>query len=113
MWQRLLSTLVFIELAVLAVHSEWMLDDSGLISWSRDCDFPGGDLFKTTSKDTECGKLCIYFSECSYFAWGNGNCYFKSWDHHSPTKFKWFPGVVCGFVNGRENGPIVTSGIPH
>lgn len=49
MWQRLLSTLVFIELAVLAVHSEWMLDDSGLISWSRDCDFPGGDLFKTTS----------------------------------------------------------------
>ncbi len=76
MWQRLLSTLVFIELVVFGVHSEWMLDDSGLISWSRDCDFPGGDLFKTTSKATECGKLCVYFSGCSFFAWGNGNCYF-------------------------------------
>ena len=92
---------VWFVLSITAVGWAWHDGDNGLVSWDSNCDFPGQDVFKTNSRGEDCGRLCIYNSQCFFFTWSNGNCYLKNHQHNA-DQTTWAPGAVCGFVKARE-----------
>lgn len=97
---RLLA-LVYVCLLLSLNTLAWIDGDNGLVAWDSNCDFPGQDVFKTSSRGEDCGRLCIYNRQCAFFTWSNGNCYLKNYQHQS-DRTTWAPGAVCGYVKGRE-----------
>ena len=83
-------------------YTQWNDSDDG-VSWAKDCDFTGHDIFKTNSPSTDCGKLCLKNKQCTHFTWSKGNCHLKSNFRQKAEEPSKRTGDICGYMVARTD----------
>lgn len=64
-----------------SVEAKWQSGEDGKVQWAKDCDFHLNDIGSTSSKEEDCGGLCIREPQCTRFRWSlydGGTCQFKT-----------------------------------